>query len=247
MFCYIFDNKRGIKMIEKNLTEAEKIEIGRRCKELRENFNPLRKLSQREFAKKLNIPHSAVSNIESGNKEFTMKELFAYQKTCKVSFDYLLGLSEHQTYDMDIREISEKTGLSKKAIKNILIYKDTEPFEFIDNGLIKYINYFIESEQFKIILRKLRGLHHFSLEYSTLNEDIKYDDAFLNLEKSIMISQGEEFIDSSKYKLIKMLESLLDNIIAEEKIQERNIFFESTGLSAMNKLERLSKESQNDF
>ena len=58
----------------KYLDKDTLVVIGERCLHIREDYNKDRILSQREFAKKLNITHSRVSLIEAGNAEMTLKD-----------------------------------------------------------------------------------------------------------------------------------------------------------------------------
>lgn len=88
----------------------------------RERFHKLRKsfkLSQAEFAAFLEIPTGSVGGYESGDKTPNSATLFKIAKKCNISTDYLLGLSDVQSTNAELKAVCEYTGLSEKAINVI--------------------------------------------------------------------------------------------------------------------------------
>lgn len=103
----------------KYLDEDTAKKIGERCLKIREDYNENRILSQREFATKLGITHSRVSQIEAGTVEMTLTELHAYQKATGYSFDYFMGKAKCKNADNE--EICKRLGLTEESIKTLEI------------------------------------------------------------------------------------------------------------------------------
>jgi hypothetical protein len=58
------------------------------------------------------------------------KYMYAYSQLFECSIDYLFGITEVRSQDLDIRQICEKTGLSEKAVINIVENYDDDPEVF---------------------------------------------------------------------------------------------------------------------
>ena len=54
-----------------------------------------------------------------GNKQLTVKFLVQFAEYFGVSVDYLLGLSDVETPDTDLRSVCEYTGLSQKSVETL--------------------------------------------------------------------------------------------------------------------------------
>lgn|GEM_PF-5205409 len=187
-------------------------EIGLRCYELRKNCNKDRLISQREFAKILEIPHSAVSMIENGQKEMTMTELRAYQKYSKKSFDYLLGVTECE--ESNNQNINNRLGLLDNTIQTLenLKYKygiDSD-FKISRNdderkNIYNLLNFFINS-----FLSDNIFWDYFDDKLSKL---IKLrNDEISNGKSKIIYSELNE-IEYVKYLLIEKFKKLIDDCL----------------------------------
>ena len=155
----------------KYLDKDTLVVIGERCLHIREDYNKDRILSQREFAKKLNITHSRVSLIEAGNAEMTLKELHAYQKATGYPYDYFMG--EKECKNPNNEEIHKTLGLSEEAIEFLTTLVKRKKFEGKDikvaSFMIKTINFLLEQEDNISFLSTLSDfLWH---EYKTENTD----------------------------------------------------------------------------
>lgn len=146
-------------------------EIGLRCLHIRENYNKDRILSQREFAKKLNISHSDVSLIERGEAEMSLSILHAYQSATGYPYDYFMGKAECRNPDNE--EIHKRLGLNEEAIDFLTTLVKRKNFEG-DNikvayFMVKTINFLLEQEDNVSFLSALSDfLWH---EYKTENTD----------------------------------------------------------------------------
>ena len=95
-------------------------------------------ITQQSLADSLGIKRQTVSLYKSGQSmpdARTLRDLALY---FKVSSDYLLGISDIRSTDIDLKEISEKTGLSEHLVNRILktknsaINEDGDFFRFLD-------------------------------------------------------------------------------------------------------------------
>lgn len=155
----------------KYLDEDTLKEIGLRCLHIREDYNKDRILSQREFAKKLKISHSDISQIERGEAEMSLKTLHAYQKATGYSYDYFMGKAECK--DADNEEIHKRLGLTEEAIEFLTTLVKRKKFEGenikVSYFIIKTINFLLEQEDNVSFLSALSDfLWH---EYKTGNTD----------------------------------------------------------------------------
>ena len=99
----------------------------RRMPVFADRFIELRgKRTQDEFAKFLGISRPTVGFYESGQRIPDAVVLRQIAEKCNVSTDYLLGLTDEKTPDQSIQAICKKTGLTAKAVAQIIRAKESE-------------------------------------------------------------------------------------------------------------------------
>ena len=99
----------------------------RRMPVFADRFIELRgKRTQDEFAKFLGISRPTVGFYESGQRIPDAVVLRQIAEKCNVSTDYLLGLTDEKTLDQNIQAICKKTGLTEKAVTQIILAKESE-------------------------------------------------------------------------------------------------------------------------
>lgn len=86
----------------------------KRLRELRGNK------SQQEVADYLKISRVSLGYYESGERKPDIEVLSKLATYYKVTSDYLLGLSDNSTTDINTQNICQKTGLSDKTVENII-------------------------------------------------------------------------------------------------------------------------------
>ncbi|WP_050740673.1 helix-turn-helix domain-containing protein [Acetobacterium bakii] len=82
--------------------------------------------TQKDLAGVTGITRQAISQYMDGSIQPNIEKLYKICNFFKVSAEYLLGLSGVKSFDLDIKAISEKTGLSERAINKIVAYKNDE-------------------------------------------------------------------------------------------------------------------------
>ena len=104
-------------------------------------------LSHNEICEQAGVGSGAMSDWLSDNKTANIDSLGKLSKYFGVSADWLLGLSEIKSVDMDIRAICKKTGLSEKSI--LIISEDLNSLESPNyNSLADIFSDFIEDPSF---------------------------------------------------------------------------------------------------
>ena len=73
-----------------------------------------------EFAEKLGMSRATVGFYAAGQRIPDALGIKTIAEKCNVSADWLLGLSKNKTINPDMRDICEGTGLSEKAINNLI-------------------------------------------------------------------------------------------------------------------------------
>ena len=84
-------------------------------------------ISTKELAEKLKCTRQAISLIKTGKANPSVEKLVEIAKTCQVSSDYLLGLSDVPTTDTTIQAICNRTGLSDDFVSWLSSHKDYAP------------------------------------------------------------------------------------------------------------------------
>lgn len=93
-------------------------------------------LSQQQLAEKININRETIAKYETVKRIPSYEHLTKFAEYFHVSTDYLLGLQREPTNDPDVTAVTEYTGLTKKAVKNIVELQ--YPFGKILNKLFEH-------------------------------------------------------------------------------------------------------------
>lgn len=197
--------------------------FSKRLKELRG------KKTLQEVSDAIGITRVAMGYYEKGERKPDIEILYKIAKFYGVTSDYLIGLSDVQTPDIDIQAISAKTGLTEKSIEKVCYY-NTHLKYFIEplNILLKSPNFesalhhipkYMEEVQIVEILqnqRRLRRDEIFSAEPDCILDDGKavynwpYND---DLDKNYQAKERdmilqEYMIDKSFKRIIQELERI---------------------------------------
>lgn len=77
------------------------------------------KKTQQDIAELVGTSRQAVAQYTDGSTQPTIERLYKIANYFQVSADYLLGISDVKSIDMQDKEISKVLGLSEKAIENL--------------------------------------------------------------------------------------------------------------------------------
>lgn len=106
-----------------------KLTLGERIQDKMNELN----LSFDDVLKETNISRTALREILTSSREnITSKNLIKLSGLLNVSVDYLLGLQEDSTTNLDLQAISNEYGISSKAMENIKKSLTLQDFSFDD-------------------------------------------------------------------------------------------------------------------
>lgn len=120
-----FENKPS-----KNASIGKKINYMRRT----------RNLTQSQLARKIGVTKKTIVEYEKAKDKIPLPKIKSISKALEVPADYLLGLSDIESYDITDNAIHNETGLSPKAIKILKYLKSNE-------DILGIINFLIEQEE----------------------------------------------------------------------------------------------------
>lgn len=151
--------------------------LGEKIKEIRKENN----LNQSEFGKLFGLTQNTITNIENDKRLPTYEILTEISKQFNVSTDYLLGVSEAKTSNIELKAICDYTGLTEEAVNKLheMLVIDDENY----NINSKFINDFLSSSLFNTLLI--------------------FNDTLNNLEKNLLYHLSIFFEDKEKAKEIK--------------------------------------------
>ena len=187
-----------------------------RLVELRES----RGVSQQTLADDLEITRQSLSLYEKAKRTINIDLLVKIAKYFNVSTDYLLGLNDNATTDIELKAVCDYTGLSEEAVKKLASLKSEE----FDNQ-IDTLSWLISQEYALELCTLLYDIDSVSGFYESDLE--RYQEKFNNFEEQIKINhyttvtQFDELellnddlnaafdkIDVARYRLIRFTESL---------------------------------------
>ena len=95
--------------------------FGKRLK----SYRTFKKLTQKEVAKTLDVPHSAISDIENGKRNVSVNELIILSKIYGRSVDEMLNGKQYDYYNIAniARLLSELPDEDLKEVMFIIEYK----------------------------------------------------------------------------------------------------------------------------
>lgn len=175
------------------MQEINKIETGKRIRELREAAAE----TQADLAGLLEVKRQIISYYESGTRIPTLEHLIFFADHYNTTTDYLLCLSNVPTTDKDIKFICDYTGLNEKVIQK----KFNNKTQKRGLGLADIIN---------IICNKLEGEVILSAIVSYMNEFKRSSTELFEILTSVHNTDNDEHE-----------QHLYD--IAETKIQEKDL------------------------
>ena len=202
-------------------------ETGKRLKQLREREKEKESgWTQPGLAKKLNTYTSnelddengkvTVSQLERGVRNLTLDMALAYSEVFGVSLDYICGRSED--WQPEYREVKEITGMSDRAIGNLIAKKGREA---------KYISELISHEKFNSFIERLAANVELRVRYENEFGEIpeqerKIADMKRTHEASNVLMKAGlaghaspiyEGIEVGRYTISKTMEEMIDGVI----------------------------------
>lgn len=152
------------------------------------------KRTQEEFAKFLGISRPTVGFYEAGQRLPDALVLRQIAEKCNVSADYLLGLTDEKTPDMDIRSICECTGLSLKSV--VFLGRLTAENDDILNVLRRIVDAILAGESSDYNVRYSVGLMLRVLEHCKVIPGPNNEPLFL--PRNVIDEQSRKVVNDAK-------------------------------------------------
>ena len=166
--------------------------------------------SNTEFAEFLGISRQTVGFYYNGDRVPDAITLAKIAKKCKISADWLLGLSNVRTTDIELKQVCEYTGLSKDAIQNI-VGLTSEQSDIVN--MQTTLNVLLESGSFETGVREMQKLLSATKQNVIDQASESYFDSLLD--------------DDEEDNLIKQIERKVGKpvrlLIGYDKIAERHM------------------------
>lgn len=135
-----------------------------------ERFQSLRNEGETQvaFAARLDIARPTVAQYENGSRIPDAEMITKICSICRISSDWLLGISDIKIPDATIQEVCEYTGLSQAAVE--LLHKET--IDYVGFSPITDFLNKLMSERFFIeeLSMSFRQWYDYLLELETINE-----------------------------------------------------------------------------
>lgn len=214
------DIKRNVE--ESNYTNDEKVALENFAINLNNELE-IQNIKQDKLAEKINISTGALSSYRNGKRFPESRILYALSKELHVSLDYLFGLSDLKSSDVEFKRINEITGLSDDAINNLKNYndfsKDKDSLEPLKNGIkdkLSIINYLIENEEDIFLFSVIASFMFYS--YETNYENMLYKNIDKDLINSDDLMNDKKIWD--KNILLKVQNQNITRVISTEDINK---------------------------
>lgn len=182
--------------------ETEKAPFATRLSEIMKE----RKISQEKLASELGVKRQTVSLYKTGQSSPNTEQLCKIAKFFDISADWLLGLSDVKSINLDIKIINELTGLNEDAVNSLIKFAQVSSMvcpEFV-NPTTRAINQLLSTESGKTILFKMNRLGLFRQEYSaSANTKIKNLENFLK-ENNISEDDAFPYVGDIRKELFSM-------------------------------------------
>lgn len=218
-----------------------------------ENIMDERDLTAKEYGKLTNVSRTSVTEYISGDTLPSLTTIVNIANRLGVTTDYLCGLSNNASPDIDDVAINRKTGLSHKAIQVLKDYNLDR-----DNALIPIINFLLEQEEAILIEQTLETIEDETSEkYIKSKEKLDRENyipiidsirAYLELssskEEDLYLNNGVIMLSGEKHKIANSMTKektmVTDEVITNKELIDFTYFrkIESNLKKATSKYEK---------
>ncbi|MBQ3006392.1 MAG: helix-turn-helix transcriptional regulator [Clostridia bacterium] len=216
-----------------------KIRLGEIILKLREE----NKYTQEKLGNIIGVNRQTISAYERGLRAPTIEQLIVLAKEFHVTTDYLLGLSDNITNEMDL-QVADYTGLDicsvKKLNKAYSAYKQAKNETFYNTSKILNENYFLFCNHFicnnvcdpNYIVEYSKNLYERNLTFENLCYSFKELSEYDFSQKAIVCQNLEDFknkcfsLHQEHQEMIKKIGHNLFSIFSrfEKRANERSFF-----------------------
>ena len=137
---------------DKKFVEYDSI-FATRLRELMESH----KTTQKELAEMVGTTRQAISQYADGSVQPNVEKLYKMASYFKVSSDWLIGMNDIQSSNIDDIAINKRLGLTQEAIEYLIFLNENGDFDPLVKNSLKAINFLLSDDNPKsdFLLSKL--------------------------------------------------------------------------------------------
>lgn len=193
-------------------------------------------ISQEELANKTNITMSSLSTYRNGKAEPKITALEKIASCLKVSIDYLLGLTDAKSVDVDIKSAHEYTQLSESALSHLHDFSNREISKKNIDLDLNILSYLIENGHIQNIIGLLRkslvSSYEFGLIYGSISEhstrqlivssnEFEFNKLMIDLYREAHIKLGPAFVSQIQQITVENIDEIKNTAkITRRKMDE---------------------------
>lgn len=188
--------------------------LGEKIRKLREEC----RLTQEELARKLGIPRPSVSQIESGQREVTAKELLALSRIFETSTDELLLVDNRQRKDIKLRQMGKLPPFNKEMFKQVLLYilNKCGGKPNVGKTVLYKLLYFCDFNYYEKYEEPLTGAAYRKIMHGPA--PCEFEDIIAEMEKNKQIQEvPSSYYDKPQIKYLALVEPDIDRLSAGQK------------------------------
>jgi len=188
-------------------------ELGKVIKKYREEFN----YSQDKLAKKINLPRSAISLIESGKRDVSSSELALLSNMFDLSIDELLYKNKCEK-EVTLTDKADKPIFNKEKFKQVLLYlieKCGSKFN-VGKTVIYKLLYFIDFDYYELNEEYLTGELYRKIDHGPAPCHFEEIEKEL-LEDKMILKTIAEYHKYNQIKYIPLIKLNISLLNATEK------------------------------
>ena len=194
------ENNTGKGRKSKGLNGYEQTVFSKRLKALHENINE----KQADTAANLGVTRQSFNNWLNAVNEPDFATLIKIAKYYNTSVDYLLGLSDIESLDSNIKTSCTTTGLSQAAVEKLTVWTSADDRRKL---WADYLSYYITSPEFE------KALEHLSTaraDFKLWKKSISKKDVNSNLTSDLTDSTIAQL-----WYISKQIETITEKLIEE--------------------------------
>ena len=187
-----------------------------RLKKLRESNN----MNCTQLAKQLNVSSASIGYYEKGERVPDLEVLARICEFFNVSSDYLIGISDFASKDIEKKAVADYIGLDEKSVDEII--------ETTSNVLLKDAAQMFIGKHFQFFMELLHQIEAdsggFMIEFGEDNIDY-YSEVFNTLEPWDHLAVRELYFkkEFDRYQVVKYAEKICDDVDETRNLKQYKV------------------------
>jgi transcriptional regulator with XRE-family HTH domain len=161
--------------------------------EIIKRFRMLKNISQEELAKALDVPRTAISQIENGGRDLSFVELQKLLNLFEVSFDEFVGFGavENKADKNKQKKVNKKIKFSPEKFKQLLLYilQRCGGKPNVGETFLYKLLYFCDFNFFEIYEKPLTGMKYKKMKFGPVPDQVLYFSIIEEMKESGLIER----------------------------------------------------------